>query len=61
MPAQRGFSYLAVLFLVALTAAGLAALWSGKRNLALALWGVGMAAILVLFRIHATSELGLGL
>lgn len=42
-------------------AAGLAAIWLGKRNLALALWGAGMAAILVLFRIHATSQLGLGL
>ena len=42
-------------------AAALGAIWSGHRNLALALWGAALLTILVLFRIHATSQLGLGL
>jgi hypothetical protein len=42
-------------------AAGLAAIWVGHRNAALVLWGAGIAAILLLFRIHTTSQLGLGL
>lgn len=42
-------------------AAALSAVWSGHRNLALALWGAALLTILVLFRVHATSQLGLGL
>jgi hypothetical protein len=41
--------------------AGLAAAWAGQRSVAVALWGTGLLTILVLFRIHATSQLGLGL
>ncbi len=42
-------------------AAALGAIWSGHRNLALVLWGTALLTILVLFRVHATSQLGLGL
>lgn len=42
-------------------AAGLVAIWSNRRDMAMALWGVGAVTMLVLFRIHATSQLGLGL
>jgi hypothetical protein len=42
-------------------AAGLAAIVAGYRSLALALWAAGIVAMLVLFRIHTTSQLGLGL
>jgi hypothetical protein len=44
-----------------LFAAGLAAIWAGKRPLALGLWAAGLLATLVLFRIHTTSQLGLNL
>ncbi len=42
-------------------AAGLAAIWAGKRNLALMCWAAGALVILALFRYHTTSDLGLGL
>jgi hypothetical protein len=42
-------------------AAGMAAIWTGQRPLAVTLWAAGVLTILVLFRIHATSQLGLGL
>lgn len=42
-------------------AGGLVAVWRGHRMIALTCWIVTMAAILVFFRVHATSQLGLGL
>ena len=42
-------------------AAGLVAIWTGKHNVALGAWIAGLVTILVLFRIHVTSPLGLGL
>ena len=41
--------------------AGLAAIWSGRRNLAFAAWGIGMLVLAALFHAHATSHLDLGL
>jgi hypothetical protein len=42
-------------------AGGLVALWRGHRVAALLCWAVALVTIMVLFRIHATSQLGLGL
>jgi len=41
--------------------AGLGAAWAGWRGSALILWAVGVALLLVLFRLHATDTLNLGL
>lgn len=38
---------------------GLAAAWMGNRPAAIGLWAVGMAALLVLFRLHATDTLNI--
>jgi len=40
---------------------GLAAILRGHRIWALILWAVALLAIAILFRIHTTSQLGLGL
>jgi hypothetical protein len=39
---------------------GFAAIWYGRRGLAMGLWGLGLVLLLVLFRLHATSTLSLG-
>lgn len=44
-----------------LFAAGLATVWQGWRGAALALWALGIAVLLVLFRLHATDVLNIGL
>jgi hypothetical protein len=41
--------------------AALGAIWSGNRKLAIGLCGAALLVTLVLFRMHVTSELGLGL
>jgi hypothetical protein len=40
---------------------GLAAIWAGWRGAALGLWLIGAVALLVLFRLHATDVLNIGL
>jgi len=40
---------------------GLAAIWSGRRKLAVAAWGLGMLVFAALFHAHTASHLGLGL
>jgi hypothetical protein len=42
-------------------AVGLYALYSGKRALALTSWSAGLLLLLVLFRMHATDKLNIGL
>lgn len=44
-----------------LFAAGLAAVWRGSRRAALGLWVLGIGVLLVLFRLHATDVLNIGL
>ncbi len=44
-----------------LFAAGLVAVWRGSRAAALGLWGLGLAVLLVLFRLHATDTLSIAL
>lgn len=46
-------------FLILLLALG--AIFYGRRGLALAGWGVGLLLLLVLFRLHATDPLHIGL
>jgi hypothetical protein len=41
--------------------AALLATWSGRHGASLFLWMAGILALLVLFRLHATSELGIAL
>ena len=51
-----------MMFLPFLTlAAGLAAAWYGRRGLAVGFWTAGLVLMLLLFRLHATSILNLGL
>ena len=40
---------------------GLAAAWFGRRGAALGFWLLGAAVLLVLFRLHATDVLNIGL
>lgn len=42
-------------------ALGLGAIAAGRRELALASWTVGALLLLVLFRMHATDALNIGL
>ena len=42
-------------------ALGLGAIAAGRRDLALASWGVGALLLLILFRMHATDALNIGL
>jgi hypothetical protein len=44
-----------------LFAAGLAAVAGGWRRASLAFWALGLAALLALFRLHATDVLHIGL
>ncbi len=44
-----------------LFAAGLAAAARGWRGASLALWALGVAALIGLFRMHATDALNIGL
>ena len=41
-------------------AAGLLAVFYGRRRWALGLWAAGLLLLIVLFRVHATSVLNLG-
>lgn len=41
--------------------AGLAAIGTGHRRIAIALWVAGVVATLALFRLHATDALNIGL
>jgi hypothetical protein len=42
-------------------ALGLYAIYSGRRTLALTSWSAGLLIMLVLFRMHATNKLNIGL
>jgi hypothetical protein len=42
-------------------AAALATAWSGRRLTSMALWGAAVAALVLLYRLHATDVLGLGM
>jgi hypothetical protein len=44
-----------------LLAGGLGAVAAGRRGLALALWGLAVAIMLGLFRLHATDALSIAL
>lgn len=44
-----------------LFAGGLAAIFYGKRNIAIALWALSLVLLLILFRLHATDQLHIGL
>jgi Family of unknown function (DUF5993) len=39
----------------------LAAAWSGGRQVSIALWAASLLVLLLLFRLHATDTLNLGL
>jgi hypothetical protein len=42
-------------------AGGLAVIFYGKRSIAIGLWVLGLVLMLVLFRLHATDQLHIGL
>ncbi|MBL8906376.1 MAG: hypothetical protein JNM20_06850 [Rhizobiales bacterium] len=44
-----------------LFAGALAAVYGGRRNLAIGLWALSVAVMLILFRLHATDQLNIGL
>jgi hypothetical protein len=44
-----------------LVVAALAAAWSGSRQVSIALWAACVLTLLLLFRLHATDTLDLGL
>ena len=44
-----------------LFACGLAAAWTGRRGAAMGFWVAGFFVMLVLFRIHTTEVLNIGL
>ncbi len=44
-----------------LVVAALAAAWSGRRQVSLGLWAASLVTLLLLFRLHATDTLNLGL
>ena len=44
-----------------LFAGALAAVFRGKRGIAIGLWSLSVVVMLVLFRLHATDQLHIGL
>ena len=44
-----------------LFAGALAAIFRGKRGIAISLWGLSVVIMLILFRLHATDPLNIGL
>jgi len=40
-------------------ALGFLAIWAGRRGIAVALWGLSLIGLLVLFRLHTTDALPL--
>jgi hypothetical protein len=44
-----------------LFAGALAAVYRGKRGLAIGMWALSVIVMLILFRLHATDQLNIGL